>query len=531
MKISNKLFRILSIILPIVYFPVLFCVIFIGNNMDYWERMKIVIKVPNYILLIVALAGLVSCMFIFWKCNNIVFSLRLNWTINIVLALLFFLLYFFNIWLAKEIVFHVDGDIAFVTGFAYSIADEQEIGYFYYFSMYPNNIPITYILGRIYRVVKNMQNYPYKYEFIWVQINCALFSIAGFVSCFTVKKLTKKLMPVVTIFLLYLALVGTSAWKIAPYTDTYGLIFPIISLCSYVYYKEMSHARGKYLCIFLSIIAGMTGGFIKPNLYIVVIAIIGNEFICFLSDYKKKWQFILIEIVLVMILAWGNKAYLTHIMDEIGFEYNPEISVGWQHYLQMGLNEETTGSYATSEASLIFENPTDRNVRVCKELERAVERLKDRGFWGSIYFYLRKMVMAFNDGTFGWKIDADMRQEYPYEITSNTPLTQRLRSVFWKNDFGYDVGSYNTICQLVWIFSMLGIPGICLCKDKKLEEYGILVICFLGIFFSLMLFESRARYLFAFLPIILSAAVCGIQQYTDCVVSALQKRKKRKILR
>lgn len=530
MKISYKLFGILYIILPLVYSPVLFCVVFIGKNMDYWERMKIVTKVPNCILLIAALVGLAGCMFIFWKCNNIEISLRVNRTINVVLVLLFLALYFFNIRIAKEIVFHVDGDIAYVSGLAYLIADKQEIGYFYYLSMCSNNIVISYILGRLYRIALSIRNYTdmyYMYDFIWVQVNCVLFSIAGFFSCLTVKKLTKKLMPVAMMFLLYLVLVGTSAWKIAPYTDTYGLIFPIISLYFYICYREKPHTYSKYLCLFLSIFVGMAGGFIKPNLYIIVIAIVGCEFICFLSDYKSKWKFILTEIVLVAVLAWGSKAYLDHIIDEIGFEYNHEIALGWQHYFFMGLNEETTGSYNDYEATLVYENQTDRDSRVRRELEEALGRFEDRGFWGSIYFYLRKMVMSFNDGTFGWKTDADIRDQYPYEITSKTALTQKLRSVFWKNGFGYDVGNYNTICQFVWIFSMLGIPGICLCKDKKWEEYGILVICFLGVFFSVMLFEARARYLFAFLPIILPIAVCGIQQYTCCVVSALQRRKER----
>ena len=279
--------------------------------------------------------------------------------------------------------------------------------------------------------------------------------------------------------------------------------------------------------ILLSIAAGMLGGFIKTNVYIVIIAILGNELVCFLADYKKKWQFVLTELVLVVVLAVGGKVYRTHIIDEIGLDFNEEIAASWQSYFYMGLNEETTGSYSGDIGAIIGEFQTSKSDRNRAALERAFERMKDRGFWGSIYFYLRKMVMTFNDGLFGWKTEVWIYEDYPAVIASNTAMTQRLRSIFRLNEMNYDVGGYNALCQLAWIFSILGIPGICLCKDKKKEDYSILIICFLGIFFYQMLFEARSRYLFAFLPLILPIAIFGIQQYTFIIISALQRRKQK----
>lgn len=275
----------------------------------------------------------------------------------------------------------------------------------------------------------------------------------------------------------------------------------------------------------LSIAAGMFGGFIKPNVYIVIIAVLGNEFVYFLAEYKKKWQFILAELLLIVGLAGGSAAYRSHMIDEMGFEFNEELEVSWQHYFYMGLNEETTGSYSSDDNTIFGEFQTSKSDRNKAEIERAVERIKNRGFLGSIYFCLRKMVMTFNDGLFGWRTEVSVYSEYPIPVASNTALTQWLRSIFRRNEFGYDVGGYNTLCQLAWIFSIMGIPGICLCKDKKREEYGILIICFLGIFFYQMLFEARARYLFVFLPLLLPMAICGIQQYTYCIISAIRKKK------
>lgn len=515
---------ILRVLLLVVFLPVLFCVVMIGNNMDYNEGLKLAARLPNQVLLLIALVGMALSIFLFWKFKDVVLSYRANWVANGILALLFFALYFVNVWMAKEIGFYPPWDIMVTRGVAYDIAYERPLGYFSYLSMYSNNIPISYILGRLYRKALEMQSYPYFYDFIWIQVNCAFISIAGFFSCLLVKKLTKKLMPVIAIFFLYLVLVGISPWKIAPYTDTYGLIFPIICIYCYVCYRKAECLWSKYLCILLSIVFGMLGGFIKPNVYIVVIAILGNEIICFLADYKKRWQFVLTELFLVVILAGGGRVYKSHLIDEIGLDYNQEIETSWQYYFYMGLNEESTGSYS-SDLAIIGEFQTSKSDRNKAALERAVERIKDRGFWGSIYFYLRKMVMTFNDGLFGWKTEVWIYEEYPAAMASNTALTQRLRSIFRDNELKFDVAGYNALCQLAWIFSIIGIPGICLCREKKSEEYDIFIICFLGIFFYQMLFEARARYLFVFLPILLPIAICGIQQYTLGAVSALQKRK------
>ena len=523
---QSMIWGILSTLLLIVFLPVLFCVVMIGNSMDYNEGLKLTTRLPNQMLLLIALVGMALCIFLFWKFKDIAFSFRANWVANGILALLFFCLYFVNVWIAKEIAFYLPWDIMVTRGVAQDIAYERPLEYFSYLSIYSNNIPISYILGRLYRKAMEMQSYPYVYDFIWIQVNCALISIAGFFSCLLVKKLTKKLMPVIAAFFLYLVLVGISPWKISPYTDTFGLVFPVICIYFYVCYREAERLWSKYLCLLLSIAAGMIGGFIKPNLYIIIIALLGTEFICFLWDYKKRWKFILTELLLVIVFIGGCKVYKNSLIEEIGLDFNEEIEASWQYYFYMGLNEESTGSYSSDDHAIFGEFQTSKSDRNQAALERAFGRIKNRGFLGSIFFYTKKMVMTFNDGLFGWKTEVWIHEEYPTTMASNTAMTQRLRSIFRGNELHYDVAGYNALCQLAWIFSIIGIPGICLCKGKKREECGILIICFLGIFFYQMLFEARARYLFVFLPLLLPMAICGIQQYTYCIVSALQKRKR-----
>lgn len=523
-NLYNKAFRILSVILLAVFLPVLVCVMFIGTNMDYWEAVKISTRLPNPALSAIAMAGLAICIFLFLKWNKITFTPRSSRIADWVLGCLFILLFLVNVRVAKEIAFHLPTDYMMVSGAAYKIAKGEPMEDLIYFSMYPNNIPISYLLGRLYRMVSEWKNYPYIYEFFWLQVNCALISLAGFFSCLTVKKLTRRLMPVIAVFGLYLVLGGVSAWKIAPYTDTYSLPFPVMCVFFYLCYRDAGKLWAKYLYFLLSVLAGMTGGFIKPSVYVVILALLGWEFVCFLADYRQKWKFVVPGILLAAALAWGAGAYRDHLIKEIGLDFNKELEVGWQHYFFMGLNEKTTGAY-NSEDALFGEFQDSRKDRIRAELERAGARLKERGLLKDIWFYLRKLVMTFNDGTFGWNMEIYAYDYYPDNMASNTYLTQRLRSIYWGNELNFDVGGYKTLCQLAWIFSLLGIPGICLAGKDEREKYGILVVSFLGIFFYQMLFEARARYLFCFLPLLLPLAVCGLQQYTGLLGAFLEQKK------
>lgn len=522
-KLTDKLYGILGAMLLAFFLPVLFCVVFIGMHMDYTDDMKINTRLPNQVLLLIALAGIAVCIFLFRKFSGAVMTKLQNRVCGGVLAVLFLGLYFLNIWAAKEIIFYLPWDIMVVRYVAYEIANRRALGYHYYFSMYHNNLPITYILGRLCRKAMELRNYPYYCDFIWIQVNCALISAAGFFSCLTVKKLTRKIMPVALAFSLYLVLAGISPWKIAPYTDTYGMVFPVMCVYFYVSARMAEKAWSRWLCVLLSITAGMTGGFIKPSLYIVIIALLGAEFLGFLKDHKNKWAVFLVEILLVLALAVGNRVYLDHIIEDIGLDYNEEIEAGWQHYFCMGLNENSTGGYNMDDVAMFGQYQTSKSERHQAELERAAERLRDRGVIGTAYFYLRKMVMTFNDGLFGWRTEVWRDEDYPVDMTSDTKAAKKLREIVWGNELGYDVAGYNTLCQLAWIFAILGIPGICLCRGNQREKHGIFIITFLGIFFYQMLFEARARYLFVFLPVILVMSVCGIAQYESAAGSRVKK--------
>lgn len=398
---------------------------------------------------------------------------------------------------------------------ARKLAEGIPLGYNVYFSMYSNNVPMVYFLKQLYVEARELGTYPYVYEFVWLEVNCALISLGGFFCCLTVKRLTKEILPTVLAFLLYLALAG-----ISPYTDTYGMAFPIMCIYFYLCYRDAQRIGEKYVFMALSMIGGAAGGLLKPSGYIVVMAVLGVELISLLTARGRGWKYFLAEVGLAAALLLARQAYVDHMMEDIGLDFNPEIEASWQNYFYMGLNEESTGSYHPGDAGIIGEFQTDKNARNQAALERAFARMEERGLFGSIYYWLRKMTMVFNDGTFGWRGEVWINEPYPEGLAGNDGLTVFLRDLFWPE--GNHVGRYNTLSQLAWIFCIFGISGICLCPEGQREKYAVTVASFLGIFFYQMLFEARARYLLVFFPLLAALSVCGMWQYVRLTAKGLE---------
>lgn len=72
------------------------------------------------------------------------------------------------------------------------------------------------------------------------------------------------------------------------------------------------------------------------------------------------------------------------------------------HYLMMGANEETYGSYFGEDRALSW-GISDPQKRKETQLEVWRERIRQKGFFGTIKFYAQKLVIANEDGSFSWK--------------------------------------------------------------------------------------------------------------------------------
>ena len=505
-ELAGLMQRFVGIIFMVLFLPVLFCVFFIGNRMDYFEVCKITCVLDNVVIALLAIVLFVVMLAIYYLFRKVTYNKKINWCVNGLLAVFFVGVYFVGVEISKCIAFYSGWDVSCLAGTVYNLSAGTPIGDEVYYSMYPHNVPIVYFMQKAYDWAKNNSAYPYNAEFIWIQMNNAFVSIAGFVSCMTVKRLTKQVIPTLVMLGLYVACVVFSPWKIIPYTDMMAITFPILCICLYLYSVTSSKKVGRYLYFTLACLSATIGALIKASVYIMLVAIALTELVRLLKDIKALWKQFLMKYVVIVVCVLVAGGVKTYTYEKTGFTPNKEISSTLHHYFLMGLNEETTGGYYSGDVAIFGQYATGKE-RKQAELELAFERIKERGVIGYPYFLLRKLTMVFNDGTFTWGKEGGFYFS-DYQHLTDASYKEFLRELYW-----FDTpltGRFNTYSQLVWFFILLGIPGICI--GLKKDESGVqtvLALSFLGIVMYMALLEARARYLICFLPLIITVSVMG----------------------
>ncbi len=532
MKLKNISIAAFSVILLALFLPVFCCVIFIGNDMPYNELYKITTLYGNEILLLFALLSTILFFAVYALFCKIPLNRRSGVGVVLFSLVVSVVFYLINCEIAKCIAFYGGWDCGMVANSARWVFEGKDIGYGDYYTIYCNNIPIVWLLYKLYAFASTMSGYPYNPDFIWIQFQCAVLSAALFFSVMTVFLVSKKIAVVMMTLLLNGLFLGVSPWKIIPYTDVVTIVFPVWIMFVYALILH-TKSKWKYVLYFLLYFTGILGGIFKATCYIVLIAVVLIDFLWIFCDraslLKKAKQVLLCLAVLTCayMLAACCRAGMYKALD---YEYNKNVAVSWSTYLYMGLNEETTGACSEDGITLArsyAELP--HYVRNMAERKYIKERVTEKGFVGLIVFWLRKQTMNYNDGTFGW-FQEGFFNAWSYADITQSRLKWPLRAIYWEGEKYYIC--FNTFSQYIWFFVLLGIialtlqllfgacsrikkPVSCGAEDTAGIRMGLVgVVTFIGMFLFVMLFEGRARYLYnnTALFSVLASMGCGLSQ-------------------
>lgn len=519
-KVSDFMITCVFMLFFALFIITLVGVVFIGNRLDYFEICKITCLLDNKIIFLVAvvLLGIWTGLGCFIR--RIPFNKTGEYIAVFCIALIFTGMYFAGVEVSKCIAFYSGWDVSIVSGSAYNLFNNSGIEDFWYYSVYPNNVPICYFLYKLYDWAWYNPDYAYNAEFAWIQCNNLLMCVAGFASCMTVKRLTHKLFPVITCLLLYIVCAFITPWRIIPYTDMLAFAFPILSICFYVYSATARNAVWKYILFLLAGLFCAIGSIIKPPVLIVLFAVIIMELLV-----EKNWREIVIKALLLVCVLFFRSSYTEYIYEETEFIQNQEITATYHHYFLMGLNEESTGGYYSPDFAMFGQYAT-AGERIDAEIELAWERICDKGVLGYPYFLFKKLVMCFNDGTFCWGKEGGFYFG-DYQNLTDAGYKQLFRDIFWP-DYRY-CGRFNTFSQLSWFLVLGGILGnILYIKSEKKYLVGVVILTILGSMFYLMLFEARSRYLLCFLSVWITFSAMGVDAILDILAKKIDERRNKK---
>jgi len=426
--------------------------------------------------------------------------------------------------LAHAIIFGTGWDAVDIVNFAWRIATGGECTDWesLYLSTYPNNTIMIILYSLVIRIrmifVENLARRDVLLAL--TVVNSLVASSASYLVYRCTEMIAKEKRTALLAWMVYCVLIGLAPWSLIPYSDSLALIFPILIL--FVYFR-----KGNGLCKCALIGALSYLGFrIKPTVAIVPIAILISELLRLpgYAGFAKAvcWKRLGAGALAVLIL---HISFLAIPRERFGWRMDKGKTMGMPHYLMMGLNAEHVGGYygVDVDYSAGFSNTEDRER---ENLKRAAQRLADMGPSGYVRFLADKNAVNFHDGTFAWGNEGGFMRVI-FDVPQ-TRVNRILKSVYYP-----DGGRHHhlmNLMQVFWMSMLLGQTFLTVSKRRQENWKFVILLCVAGITMFNLLFESRARYVYIYAPIILTAGCLGYGEMIGWMICRIKRIRKNPML-
>ena len=491
-------------------------------------KRKLDFLLPNYALVLLLL--LLLFLFLVWdrstaaaRCRS-----RHRWNFDRLSCTLTIVLFVCQFYVACNILFESGWDAGYIVASAKAMATAQpfDAGYF---SSYPNNLLLAFILSYLIRINNALGIFiGNQWLMCIVTVNCLINAF----TCLLVYRTARLFLRPSSAFIGFLLAVcafGISPWVVICYSDSLGLMVPLLTF--FLYVRPEPRKKLRWLSRGSSLLLGCIGYYIKPTAMIMVLAILLVEALHQLAQKRLSSLGRLAAMVLCIVLSLGAVNGVVGLLcQRYDITLDPERQIGMAHFLMMGANEERDGAFLSEdvEFSSSFSTRSERNQA---DLQRAISRYRDftPGRYGR--FLARKLLTVYNDGTFAWGAEGTFLSIlYPPVNHRISPL---LRSIFYyaysdDQNNGALFPYYALFAQLVWLNILLLSLLSCFVRHPAPHQkaFSILALALIGLTAYEILFEARARYLYLYIPVYCVLAASGLEFCrTHSIPSFFSRRK------
>lgn len=317
-------------------------------------------------------------------------------------------------------------------------------------------------------------------------------------------------------YFVFLSLVVVSPWVSIPYSDTVALLFPLVMawiVCTKV-------CRGPLLKLALVCFVAVVGYKIKPQTLLVFFSITAVYGFRLWRLRSKVFTSVRVELHSALAAIAGlvvGVLVCLLCLKSVGIKTRNNSAFGMPHYLMMGMNTKTVGSYDGNDVafSRSFETKKQRNKANLSEAARRIGAMGPVGFCKHL---AEKTLINYYDGTFGWGWEGNFYKNIlPPKNATLSPLARNLYYTTWPRGEYYKY--WSNYAQIVWmgvlLLSLLGCFG----KSRRSVHTVMLALVFVAIFEAL--FEARARYLYCFAPLYAITAAQGVKT----IIAFLRQKK------
>lgn len=392
-----------------------------------------------------------------------------------------------------------------------------EVNNFYY-SMYPNNVLITMIFAGIMRVFRFFVGGEPGIErcaFAVIAVQCLINMLTGVLCQSIARRWTKSEAFSWIVVGTYILFVGLSPWLMVPYTDSFSLMIPVLVLWLYQRWGDGKTA----VWIGIGLLSGI-GYLIKPQTVIVTIAVVMLEGAKLIT--QRRWKGLALHFGgMLLSAALMVGPFFNAVVKESGFELDEQLNIGVLHYVMMGLNQETNGGFSAEDGNIALTS-LDKVGRTEIQLQEIRRRLEAFGPQGLLEHLKKKTLTNYADGTFAWGIEG---QFFKRLIEDKHPVISPLLKQWIYPDEDGNFPGFATFMQCIWLALLLGglvSPTAYGAMKRDAAQYGLLLVMMLsvvGLTAFELIFEARARYLFAYAPVYLLLGIGGLWYSAQCIRS------------
>lgn len=384
-----------------------------------------------------------------------------------------------------------------------------------YYDAYPNNLAIVAVVWVVIRVSDVI---GVNYITVSTFFTSVVLTTTLFVMYSTVQRVLNAKTALIAL-LFGCLLVWFSPWSRTLYTDSVGMLFPILSLylmlCIY-------SARSQSNRVFLGLLLGGVLGFgylIKPTTIFIAFAA-GIVMITFII--KKVYEHSVLRPSVLKAVALGSalligiliaavplKVYMVNKMD-LSVDAMPVTSfamMGLTTVCDIDSGQCRYGAWNLSDGLSRFNFSSTSQYRsyINKTIQ---QRLHNLGTVGYVKFLSQKGSWVLSDGTF-YSYNEGVEKNAQLAHIGN--LDKKIQSIAHPSGKYYHV--FENVIEVVWLMLLFSCVAALVSARKYISEKSVksfvfisVQIAILGLVVFLLLFEARSRYLFLYVPVFIVLA-------------------------
>jgi len=383
-----------------------------------------------------------------------------------------------------------------------------------YFQINPNNVLLMLLLSRFLETAQAMGSTDLRQSAAYLNaavLFCGMlltYAAGALLGGRPAARLT--LVPSVLLILL-------SPWLPVFYSDTAGLLFPILIFCLLALALRCRWPVRVLLWAVAGVAAAVGYG-IKPT---VLICLVAAGLVVLFSLRREEWRKDAAAALLAVVVAGGSFAG-THAAvqawgNSVVFSDDPaaaeQLAIPPTHFLKVGAqqypgpNGDYYGAYneADRQSTVSIEDPEER---FDAGLEAYRERVEAMGAAGYAGFLNAKLRWISGDGSFfSWgegRMTADA-------FLATDALSRSVQDFYGPGRPGFVV--LMSLWQGTW-FLVLALCAVPLfLRDPRLEAVGPVLarVSLLGLLIFLMFSEGRARFLYLYVPYFIVLGAVSLQ--------------------